>query len=81
MADNPFCVTAEDGFHCGHEIHRHVTIGLEPPTKLTAKCCWCNGLVEVTFTITKIAFPGHGMGCAHETEVWDLPVGWHQGDV
>ncbi len=80
MTEQPFCAKAPDGFHCGHEIHRHMTIGPERPTKLTAKCCWCDALEEVTFSIVKIAFPGHGMGAAYETEIWDLPVGWQKGD-
>ena len=78
-----FCPKAEDGFHCGHEIHRHPPrIGLEQPsTRLTAKCCWCDALAEMTFSVVKIAFPGHGLGSAYEDEVWALPVGWHKGDA
>ena len=71
----------DDDFHCGREIHRHQRTYGEPATRLTAKCCWCDALVEVTFSIVKIAFAGHGMGNAYEDEVWDLPVGWHKGDA
>ena len=77
--EQPFCAKAKDGFHCGHEIHRPQTFS-SVTTRLTARCCWCDALVEVTFSIVKIAFPGHGMGSAYEDEVWDLPVGWHKGD-
>lgn len=75
-----FCPkNVETGFHCGHEIHRQLTIG-DPATVLTAKCCWCDGLEEITFSIVKIAIAGHGMGLSQSVEVWDLPVGWNKGD-
>ena len=80
---NPFCAKAEDGFHCGHEVGRPPSLmgGDAPFRQLTARCCWCDATVEVTFSVVKIAFPGHGMGSAYEDEVWDLPVGWHKGDA
>lgn len=64
------------GFHCGHEIHRHV----KHMQTLTAKCCWCDELVEITFSIVKIAIAGHGLGLTQKVEVWDLPMGWEKGD-
>lgn len=81
MSTNPFCVNAPDGFHCGHETYRPVTLIGEPERRLTVACCWCSELETVTFSVVKIAFPGHGMGSAYEDEVWALPVGWHKGDA
>ena len=83
MADvNPFCPKSESGFHCGHEIHRHAPlIGSDPrSTRLTAKCCWCDELIEMNFSVVKIAIVGHGMGLTQPVEVWDLPVEWQKGD-
>ena len=77
---NPFCAKAPEGFHCGHEIHRHQTFGAIT-TRLTAKCCWCDALEEMTFSRVKIAIAGHGMGLSQEVEIWDLPVEWHKGDA